>query len=67
MNPAAIIYVMHDEEVRMTIDYALTKNVAIAVRTGGDQYSGASSTGGENIQLYMSEGFKDIAHHTKKE
>lgn len=53
MDPAAVIYAQDEDEVRKAIEYALANKVAIATRSGGHQYSGASSTAGENIQLDM--------------
>jgi len=54
MDPEAIIYVADDNDILMAIEYATDNNLAIAVRSGGHQYKGYSSTTGNNIQLDMS-------------
>src|SRR6185369_6721164 len=51
IQPAAIINAANDDDVIKAIKYAKDNNIAVAVRTGGHQYSGASSTNGKNIQL----------------
>lgn len=55
MKPAAIIYVKTGDDIKKAIAYAKENNIAIAVRTGGHQYTGASSTFGPNVQLDMSD------------
>ena len=58
MRPAAIIYPENVDDIITAVKWASERNVGIAVRTGGHQYSGASSTSGENIQLDMSDTFE---------
>ena len=54
MSPAAVIFVANDDDIKQAILYARAAKVAIAVRSGGHQYCGFSSTGGKNIQLDLS-------------
>ena len=54
MAPAAIVYVADDEDIKLAIEYARANNLGIAVRTGGHEYLGASSTTGDNIQIDLS-------------
>ena len=60
MNPSMIVYAKDDNDVINVIRYAIEKDVAIAIRTGGHQYSGYSSTSGKNIQLDLSRTYMDI-------
>ena len=46
MQPAVIIYAKNESDVKLVLKYAKAKGIAVAVRTGGHQYSGASSTTG---------------------
>ncbi|KAF9971483.1 hypothetical protein BGZ73_005583 [Actinomortierella ambigua] len=59
-QPEYIIYPKNDDEVIEVIQYAKEKKVAVAIRTGGHQYSGASSTYKNNIQLDLSTTYRDI-------
>ncbi|KAF9939995.1 hypothetical protein BGZ67_008538 [Mortierella alpina] len=61
IQPKYIIYPTGDDEVIKAIQYAKANHLAIAVRTGGHQYSGASSTYGDNIQLALSRTYVDFA------
>jgi len=54
MSPAVIVFVADDNDITMAIEYARANNLGIAVRSGGHQYIGSSSTGGNNIQIDLS-------------
>lgn len=58
MRPAIVIYPETLEDIIKVVNYARKQDIGIAVRTGGHQYSGASSTSGENIQIDMSDVFQ---------
>ncbi|CAG8537490.1 2703_t:CDS:2, partial [Cetraspora pellucida] len=60
IRPMAIIKAANDDDVIQAIKYASKNKIAVAVRTGGHQYSGASSTNGKNIQLDLSQTYKDF-------
>ena len=51
LQPALIIYARDENDVKAVIRYAKQSGVAVAIRTGGHQYSGASSTTGEDSVL----------------
>jgi hypothetical protein len=59
-TPYKIIYPKNDRDIFEVIKYAKKNNIAIAVRTGGHQYIGMSSTSGLNIQLDLSQTYKDF-------
>ncbi|KAJ7628980.1 hypothetical protein FB45DRAFT_748480 [Roridomyces roridus] len=49
----------HDEaDIQRVIAYANTHHKAIAIRSGGHQYSGASSTSSDNIQINLRSTFR---------
>lgn len=62
MQPFAIIYPADESDIIKAIQYATENGLAIATRTGGHQYSGASSTAGDNIQLDMNEIFRKFEY-----
>ena len=58
MEPALVLYPKGDADIARAIAYATKRDLAIAVRSGGHQYSGASSTNGDNVQIDLSETFQ---------
>ncbi|KAI1020961.1 hypothetical protein LB503_009985 [Fusarium chuoi] len=60
MNPALIVQPKEDEDVIKSVQWARDNKVSVAVRSGGHQYSGASSTGGKNIQIDLTNTYKDM-------
>ncbi|CAO3569273.1 unnamed protein product [Mortierella alpina] len=60
MDPAYIIYAQNDNDVISAVKLAREHRIAIAVRTGGHQYCGASSTSGQNIQLDLSKTYPTV-------
>lgn len=60
MNPALIVQPKEDEDVVKAVQWARDNKVSVAVRSGGHQYSGASSTGGKNIQIDLTNTYKDM-------
>ncbi|KAK6206370.1 hypothetical protein LQW54_007824 [Pestalotiopsis sp. IQ-011] len=60
MNPKHIVQPKDDDDVIAAVNWARDHKVAVAVKSGGHQYSGASSTGGENIQIDLTNTYKDM-------
>ncbi|KAH7110652.1 hypothetical protein B0J13DRAFT_591116 [Dactylonectria estremocensis] len=60
MYPDLIVQPKRDEDVINAVIWARENKVAIAVKSGGHQYSGASSTSGKNIQIDLSNTYKDL-------
>ncbi|KAH7190195.1 uncharacterized protein BKA55DRAFT_598021 [Fusarium redolens] len=60
MNPALIVQPKEDQDVIKAVQWARDNKVSVAVKSGGHQYSGASSTGGKNIQIDLSNTYKDM-------
>ncbi|KAF7329322.1 FAD-binding PCMH-type domain-containing protein [Mycena kentingensis (nom. inval.)] len=58
MNPGLIVQARDKDDIKRVIAYARAHDKAIAVRTGGHQYSGASSTGANNILLDLKSTFR---------
>ncbi|KAL8702646.1 MAG: hypothetical protein Q9201_004193 [Fulgogasparrea decipioides] len=61
MKPGLIIEPENKNDIVLALKYAKAQKIAVAIRTGGHQYSGASSTLAPNIQLdleKLSEGRK---------
>ena len=58
MSPGLIVQPHNKEDIKLVIAYAKAQNKAIAIRTGGHQYSGASSTGKDNVQLDLKMTFR---------
>ncbi|KAF3905649.1 hypothetical protein ABW21_db0205251 [Orbilia brochopaga] len=60
MDPALIVVPTGKDDIIKTLQYAKAKKVAVAVRTGGHQYSGASSTAAPNIQIDLKKVFQGV-------
>ncbi|KAJ7616499.1 hypothetical protein FB45DRAFT_872961 [Roridomyces roridus] len=58
MNPGLIVQPRDKADIQRVIAHARVRKQAIAIRTGGHQYSGASSTGRNNIQLDLQTTFQ---------
>ncbi|KAJ0116619.1 fad binding domain-containing protein [Diaporthe amygdali] len=68
MEPGLIIQPKNKKDIQLAVLFAKEQNKAIAIRTGGHQYSGASSTGKSNILLDLRDTFKasdDLAYFEK--
>ena len=64
MDPKTILYPKDLDDIKSAVNYAKSQKIAMAIRTGGHQYSGASSTYGNNVQLDLSETFaEDISYY----
>ncbi|NET45840.1 FAD-binding protein [Okeania sp. SIO2B3] len=57
VSPRIILYPTGDQDIQKAIDLCRELKMAIAVRTGGHQYCGYSSTLPENMQIDLSETF----------
>jgi FAD/FMN-containing dehydrogenase len=53
-QPAVIIHAANETDIKLAVKYARDAGIAIAIRTGGHQFMGFSSTSGKNIQIDMS-------------
>ena len=62
MDPAAVIYPGCVEDIQKLVKEAERCDFGIAVRSGGHQYSGASSTSGDNVLLDTSDVFEDFKY-----
>ena len=58
MSPALLVQPKTKEDIALTLKYAKAQKIAVAVRTGGHQYCGASSTLAPNIQLDLRSSFQ---------
>jgi hypothetical protein len=59
MDPALIVQPSDKNDITLTLRYAKCEGIAVAIRTGGHQYSGASSAGPPNIQLDLQMTFRN--------
>ncbi len=58
MNPGRIIQPHNKDDIVLALKYAESQKLAVAIRTGGHQYSGASSTSPPNILLDLKMTFR---------
>ena len=60
MSPQLIIQPQNKNDIALTLKYAKSQKIAVAIRTGGHQYCGASSTSAPNIQLDLKRTFRGV-------
>lgn len=68
MEPGLIIQPKSKQDIKLAVLFARKQKKAIAIRTGGHQYSGASSTSKDNILLDLRDTFQgpdDLAYFEK--
>ena len=65
MHPALIVQATCDEDVIAVVKYAKQNKIAVAIKSGGHQYSGASSTSGANILIDMKPTYKEVGKDLK--
>ena len=58
MSPALLVQAASKEDIAVTLKYAKAQKIAVAIRSGGHQYCGASSTLAPNIQLDLRSTFR---------
>ncbi|KAI1817976.1 hypothetical protein GGS20DRAFT_530424 [Poronia punctata] len=58
LNPALLVRPKNKDDIIQTLKYAKEKGVAVAIKTGGHQYSGACSTSAPNILLDLEHTFR---------
>ncbi|KAH6901128.1 hypothetical protein BKA70DRAFT_1115034 [Coprinopsis sp. MPI-PUGE-AT-0042] len=67
MKPGLIVVADNIEDIKFTLLYAKLHKKAIAVRSGGHQYCGASSTGNGNFLVDVSTTFRNPEDRTHSE
>jgi FAD/FMN-containing dehydrogenase len=65
MHSALIVHPNNDQDVIAAVKYAKDNKIAVAVKSGGHQYRGASSTSGANILIDMKSTYKNIGTDLK--
>jgi hypothetical protein len=59
VSPGIILYALNEKDIQKAIQLCRELNMKIAVRTGGHQYCGYSSTAPVNMQLDLSQTFPE--------
>src|SRR5262245_64760011 len=60
MEPAAILYPRSTKDILLAIEHASRRSLAIALRTGGHNHLGTSSTSGPNLLLDLRDAYRDF-------
>jgi hypothetical protein len=66
VSPRIILYAFNEEDIQKAIQLCRELKMKIAVRTGGHQYCGYSSTAPVNMQLDLSETFTEYNYDSDK-
>ncbi|KAK3049062.1 hypothetical protein LTR09_009716 [Extremus antarcticus] len=59
MNPGLIVQPNNEKDIIAAVQYAKQEKLAVAIASGGHQYSGACSTSGKNILVDLKKTFLD--------
>jgi hypothetical protein len=66
VSPGIILYALNEEDIQKAIQLCRELNMKIAVRTGGHQYCGYSSTAPVNMQLDLSQTFTEYNYDSDR-
>lgn len=59
MHPALIVQPKNEADIITAVQYAKANGIAVSIKSGGHQYSGACSTSGKNIMIDLKQTFRD--------
>ena len=60
MEPGAILYPTSTKDILLAMEHASQRSLAIALRTGGHNHTGTSSTSGPNLLLDLRDTYREL-------